>query len=82
MKCIHWEEVHVRQEKKIDLVAHNDCTDILSCGTTRELLGSGEEGASILAARSKASNEERLAVVKNRGVIEERGYFAVGQLGR
>lgn len=59
--------------KKIDLLRHNDCTDILSCGTTRELLGPGEKGASILAARSDASDEERLAVVKNKGVIEKKG---------
>ena len=75
-----WGEVHVRQRKKIDLLTHNDCADILSCGTTRELLGPGEKGASILAARSDASDEERLAVVKNRGVIEKKG-ITVAQLG-
>jgi glutamate--cysteine ligase regulatory subunit len=68
------------KEEKIDLLTHDDCTDILSCGTTRELLGQGEKGAIILAARSNASDEEQLAVVKNRGVIEKIGYFTVGKL--
>jgi glutamate--cysteine ligase regulatory subunit len=69
---------------------------MLSCGTTRELLGPREKGASILAARSDASDEEQpglkgdiephwvikyTAAVKNRGVIENKGYFAVAQLG-
>jgi glutamate--cysteine ligase regulatory subunit len=70
------------KEEKINLLTHNDCTDILSCGTTRELLGPGEKGASILAASSDASDEEQLAVVKKRGVVEEKkGYFTVAQLG-
>jgi glutamate--cysteine ligase regulatory subunit len=69
------------KEEKIDLLTHDDCTDILSGGTTRELLGQGEKGAIILAARSNASDEEQLAVVKNKGVIEKKGYFTVGQLG-
>jgi hypothetical protein len=42
----------------------------------------GENGASISAARSDASGEEQLAVVKNRGVIDkEKEHFPVGQLG-
>jgi len=69
------------KEEKIDLLTHNDCTDILSCGTTRELLGPGEKGASMLAARSDASNEEQLAVVKNRGVIEKKRVFNCWSVG-
>jgi glutamate--cysteine ligase regulatory subunit len=69
------------KEEKIDLLTHNDCTDILSCGTTRELLGPGEKGASILAARSDTSNEEQLAVVKNRGVIEKKRVFNCSSVG-
>ena len=83
------------KEHNIELLTHADCTDILPPGTTRELLGPGEKGASILAARPDASDEEPglkgdiepqwvikyTAVVKNRGVIENKGYFAVAQLG-
>ena len=86
------------KERKIELLTHNDCTDILPCGTTRELLGPGVEGkpgAGILAARSEAPDSEPglkgdiepqwvikyTAVVKNRGVIENKGYFAMANLG-
>jgi glutamate--cysteine ligase regulatory subunit len=86
------------KERNIELLTHNDCTDILPCGTTRELLGpgvDGEKGVGILAARSDATDSEMglkgdiepqwvikyTAVVKNRGVIENKGYFAVANLG-
>ena len=83
------------KERGIELLTHNDCTDILPCGVTRDLLGSGEGGAGILASRSDAGGEEKglkgdiepqwvikyTAVVKNRGVVENKGYFAVAQLG-
>lgn len=83
------------KEHNIELLTHNDCTDILPPGTTRELLGPGQTGAGILAARADAGDEDHglkgniepqwvikyTAVVKDRGVIENKGYFAVAQLG-
>ncbi|KAL2433617.1 hypothetical protein ABEF95_007748 [Exophiala dermatitidis] len=83
------------KENNIELLTHADCTDILPPGTTRELLGPGKDGAHILAAHPDAGPEEPglkgdvepqwvikyTAVVKNRGVIENKGYFAVAQLG-
>jgi glutamate--cysteine ligase regulatory subunit len=90
--------IFARQEK-IELLTHNDCTDILPPGTLRELLGPEKEGgkgggASILA--SKGGDEEGIeglkgdvrplwvikytAVVKNRGVVENKGYFACAEL--
>jgi len=83
------------KENKIELLTHADCTDILPPGTTRELLGTGKDGAGIIAARPDAGPDEPglkgdiepqwvikyTAVVKNRGVIENKGYFAVAQLG-
>ena len=83
------------KEKNIELLTHNDCMDILPCGTTRELLGPGEGGAHILASRSDAPDSEPglkgniepqwvikyTAVVKDRGVVENKGYYAVAQLG-
>ncbi|KIX97546.1 uncharacterized protein Z520_06998 [Fonsecaea multimorphosa CBS 102226] len=84
------------KENKIELLTHADCMDILPPGTTRELLGPGKDGAGILAAHPEGSPEEHgllkgdiepqwvikyTAVVKNRGVIENKGYFAVAQLG-
>lgn len=83
------------KENKIDLLTHSDCMDILPPGTTRELLGPGREGAGIIAAHPDARADEPglkgdiepqwvvkyTAVVKNRGVVENKGYFAVAQLG-
>ncbi|ETI19466.1 hypothetical protein G647_09300 [Cladophialophora carrionii CBS 160.54] len=83
------------KENKIELLTHADCMDILPPGTTRELLGAGKDGAGIIAATADAGSEDPglkgdiepqwvikyTAVVKNRGVIENKGYFAVAQLG-
>lgn len=83
------------KEKKIELLTHNDCMDILPCGTTRELLGPGEGGAHIIASTADAPDSEPglkgniepqwvikyTAVVKDRGVVENKGYFAMAQLG-
>lgn len=83
------------KEHNIELLTHADCTDILPPGTTRELLGPGDKGAGIIAARPDAGDDDPglkgdiepqwvikyTAVVKNRGVIENKGYFAVAQLG-
>ncbi|KAK6386182.1 hypothetical protein LTS17_001757 [Exophiala oligosperma] len=83
------------KENKIELLTHADCMDILPPGTTRELLGPSKDGAGILAACPNAGADEPglkgdiepqwvvkyTAVVKNRGVVENKGYFAVAQLG-
>lgn len=83
------------KDKDIELLTHNDCMDILPCGTTRELLGPGQDGAHILASKADAPDSEPglkgniepqwvvkyTAVVKDRGVVENKGYYAVAQLG-
>lgn len=83
------------KDKNIELLTHNDCTDVLPCGTIRELLGPGENGAHILASTAGADDSEPglkgniepqwvvkyTAVVKDRGVVENKGYYAVAQLG-
>lgn len=81
------------KQEKIQLLTHNDCTDILPRGTTRELLGPGDKGAGILAASSDATEGglqgdvepqwvvKYTAVVKDRGVIENKGYFALAEVG-
>ena len=83
------------KEHKIELLTHADCMDILPPGTTRDILGPGKDGAGIIAATPDAGSDEvglkgdiepqwvvkYTAVVKNRGVIENKGYFAVAQLG-
>lgn len=87
----------------IELLVHNDCSNILPRGTLRELLGRGENGAGILAAgsgvgekRKERDGEESsggirgevepqwvikyTAVVQNRGVVENKGYFALAEV--
>lgn len=80
------------KQKDIQLLTHNDCDDILPCGTTRELLGPGEKGAGILASAPDADDGiqgdvepqwvvKYTAVVKDRGVVENKGYFALADVG-
>lgn len=79
------------KEKGIELLTHGDCTDILPSGTLRELLGTGQLGAGILS--DDGSDDSGLkgdlipqwvvkytAFVKDRGVIENKGYFAGAEL--
>lgn len=93
------------KQEKIELLTHNDCTNILPPGTLRELLGStSRHGAGILAASEEEaegggggaggdSEQEGFngevepqwvvkytAVVRDRGVIENKGYFAMAKL--
>ncbi len=78
------------KQEGIELLTHNDCTNILSRGTVRELLGLGPKGAGVLAGSDddnglKGDVEPQwvvkyTAVVRDRGVIENKGYFAVADL--
>lgn len=81
------------KQEKIELLTHNDCMDILPVGTLRELLGPGEKGAGILASSAEADDGiqgevepqwvvKYTAVVKDRGVVENKGYFALADVGR
>ncbi|OGM45279.1 gamma-cysteine synthetase regulatory subunit [Aspergillus bombycis] len=80
------------KSENIQLLTHNDCMDILPIGTTRELLGPGEKGAGILASSPDAADGiqgdvepqwvvKYTAVVKDRGVVENKGYFALADMG-
>ena len=75
----------------IDLLTHNDCTDVLPSGTLRELLGQGARGAGILSESKRGIDGMKgdltpewvvkyTAVVRDRGVIENKGYFAAAEL--
>lgn len=78
------------KDEGIELLTHGDCTDILPSGTLRELLGQSPEGAGVLAdAGGKSGLKGNLmpqwvvkytAFVKDRGVIEKKGYFAGAEL--
>lgn len=81
------------KQERIELLTHNDCTNILPQGTLRELLGDGPDGAGILAGSNPEMkglkgnlNPEWVvkytAVVRDRGVIEHKGYFASAELSQ
>jgi glutamate--cysteine ligase regulatory subunit len=77
--------------ENIELLTHNDCTDILPSGTLRELLGQGPRGAGVLSLTKRGIDGMKgdltpewvvkyTAVVRDRGVIENKGYFAAAEL--
>ncbi|KAH6844945.1 NADP-dependent oxidoreductase domain-containing protein [Chaetomium sp. MPI-CAGE-AT-0009] len=79
------------KEQNIELLVHSDYTDILPKGTLRELLGQGLGGAGLLADPETGAGGlqgdltpqwvmKYTAVVRDRGVIENKGYFAGAQL--
>lgn len=80
--------VKLAKERGIELYVHSDCTDVLPEGTLRELLGQGVRGAGVLADPAEGVDEglrgeltpqwvvKYTAVVRDRGVIENKGYFA------
>lgn len=83
--------IQYAKQEKIELLTHNDCTNILPPGTLRELLGAGKHGAGVLAGPEedswglKGEIEPQwvvryTAVVRDRGVIENKGYFAMAKL--
>jgi glutamate--cysteine ligase regulatory subunit len=77
--------------ERIDLLTHNDCTNVLPSGTLRELLGQGVRGAGVLSESKRGIDGMKgdltpewvvkyTAVIRDRGVIENKGYFAVAEL--
>ncbi|KAL8673960.1 MAG: hypothetical protein Q9168_001603 [Polycauliona sp. 1 TL-2023] len=85
--------MELAKQEKIELLTHNDCTNILPQGTLRELLGGGPNGAGLLAGPNEGTeglegdlNPEWVvkytAVVRDRGVIEHKGYFASADLSQ
>ena len=78
-------------QNHIQLLTHHDCTNILPSGTTRELLGTGEKGAGLLVDPSDGTHGlqgdiqprwviKYTAIVRDRGVLEDKGYFAMAEL--
>lgn len=79
-------------ENGIELNVHTDCTDILPPGTLRQLLGHGAQGAGVLADAEHPGEKgwegeivpqwvvRYVAFVRDRGVIENKGYFAGAEL--
>ncbi|KAL3422506.1 glutamate-cysteine ligase regulatory subunit [Phlyctema vagabunda] len=83
--------IELARKENIELLTHNDCVDILPSGTLRELLGQGAKGAGVLSESKRGLNGMKgdltpqwvakyTAVVQDRGVIENKGYFAAAEL--
>jgi glutamate--cysteine ligase regulatory subunit len=81
--------IELAKKENIELLTHRDCTDILPSGTLRELLGQGPRGAGILTRCGPVGIKGEVvsqwvvkyaAVVRDRGVVENKGYFAVAEL--
>jgi glutamate--cysteine ligase regulatory subunit len=79
------------KKEGIELLTHNDCTNVLPRGTLRELLSKRDNGGGVLATGDDSGEGLRgdvepqfvvkyTAVVKDRGVVESKGYFAVAEL--
>ena len=83
--------IQYAKQEKIELLTHNDCTNILPSGIVRELLGTGEKGAGVLVGSDGQGDGLKgdikpqwvikyTAVVRDRGVIEDKGYFAMAEI--
>jgi glutamate--cysteine ligase regulatory subunit len=79
--------MQLAKKEGIELTVHSDCSDVLPPGTLRNLLGHGFQGAGILADPDEDGEGiegdlmpqwvvKYTALVKDRGVIENKGYFA------
>ncbi|KAL9008575.1 MAG: hypothetical protein Q9173_006313 [Seirophora scorigena] len=79
------------KDEQIELLTHNDCTNILPQGTLRDILGDGEHGVGVLAGPDSKIKGltgdvtpqwvvKYTAVIRDRGVIENKGYFASAEL--
>ena len=83
--------VQFAKNEKIELLTHNDCTNILPRGTIRELLSNDDQGAGVLVDVDGKGEGLKgdirpqwvvkyTAVVRDRGVIENKGYFAMAEI--
>lgn len=83
--------IKLAKQENIELLTHNDCNEILPSGTLRELLGQGPNGAGVISELKRSADgssseitpkwvAKYTAVVHDRGVIENKGYFAAADL--
>ena len=83
--------IQYAKKENIELLTHNDCNNILPSGTVRELLGVGEKGAGVLVGPDEEGEGlegdilpkwviKYTAVVRDRGVVENKGYFAMAEI--
>lgn len=84
--------INFAKREGIELLTHNDCTNILPTGTLRDLLGDGKDGVGLLTEPGSTRVDALVgdvqpqwvvkytAVVRDRGVVENKGYFAGADL--
>jgi glutamate--cysteine ligase regulatory subunit len=83
--------IELSKKEKIELLTHSDTNEILPSGTLRELLGTGPRGAGVVSEMKHSVDGSKseiipkwvakyTAIVQNRGVIENKGYFAGAEL--
>ena len=83
--------IQLAKKEQIELLTHNDCNEILPSGTLRELLGQGPNGAGVISEMKRSADgstseitpkwvAKYTAVVRDRGVVENKGYFAAAEL--
>jgi glutamate--cysteine ligase regulatory subunit len=83
--------IQLAKQEKLELLTHNDCSEILPSGTLRELLGQGPNGAGVISELKRSADgstseitpkwvAKYTAVVRDRGVVENKGYFAAAEL--
>lgn len=75
------------KKEGVELLTHNDCVNVLPRGTLREILGGsgvlggdGDGGDGLKGDVEPQFVVKYTAVVKDRGVVENKGYFAVAEL--
>ncbi|KAF2426302.1 hypothetical protein EJ08DRAFT_736475 [Tothia fuscella] len=74
------------KQQGIELLTHSDCTDILPRGTLRELLGGvgvledGKGGGGLRGDVVPKWVVKYTAVVRDRGIVEAKGYFGGAEL--
>ena len=83
--------IEYTSQQRIEVLTHVDCSNILPTGTLRDLLGKGEKGAGIILDPQDSGSGLKgdiqpqwvikyTAIVRDRGVIEDKGYFAMAEL--
>ncbi|KAF3907736.1 hypothetical protein AA313_de0209041 [Arthrobotrys entomopaga] len=68
--------IHFAKEHKIELLTHNDCTNILPSSSLQHLL---QEDSTLFTGFGRIDPQwviKYTAVIQDRGVVENKGYFA------
>ncbi|KAK6495478.1 hypothetical protein TWF481_003495 [Arthrobotrys musiformis] len=73
--------IQFAREQKIELLTHNDCTNILPSSALQSLLLETHVALGELKKVDPQWVVKYTAVVQDRGVVENKGYFAMARIG-